>query len=85
MRGFTPGTATNCASGWSTRVGASSLPPAPPLPDYLGVIVTSTIKETNVTITGDTKHLDVVKTNPGYLPDPGHKGTGKVVAVIQCE
>jgi hypothetical protein len=24
----------------------------------------------------------VVKTNPGYLPNPGHKGTGKLVVIV---
>ena len=28
--------------------------------------------------------LAIIKTNPGYLPNPGHKGTGKVVAVMEC-
>jgi hypothetical protein len=22
------------------------------------------------------------RSNPGYLPDPGHKGTGKLVAIV---
>jgi hypothetical protein len=33
-------------------------------------------------ISGNTVHMVVVKTNPGYAPDPGHAGTGTVVATI---
>jgi hypothetical protein len=34
------------------------------------------------TISGDTEHLVIVKTNPGYAPNPGHAGTGTVVAQV---
>jgi len=34
------------------------------------------------TISGNTPHIVIVKTNPGYAPNPGHAGTGTVVLVI---
>jgi hypothetical protein len=34
------------------------------------------------TISGDTVHIVVVQTKPGYQPDPGHPGTGTVVAQV---
>ena len=33
-------------------------------------------------ISGDTTHLVVVLTDPGYQPSPGHAGTGLVVATV---
>jgi hypothetical protein len=34
------------------------------------------------TITGDSPLLVLVETDPGYQPNPGHPGTGTVVAVV---
>jgi len=48
----------------------------------MAVIVSSTISKSGSTITGDTVHEVVVKTNAGYAPNPGHAGTGTVVAQI---
>jgi hypothetical protein len=31
-------------------------------------------------ITGKIAHIVVVQTNPGYQPNPGHPGTGTIVA-----
>jgi hypothetical protein len=72
-----------CDRQWTTNSGNSSGPPAA-VPEYMEVIGASKITQSGPTITGNTRKLAVVKTNPGYLPDPGHKGTGKVVAVIKC-
>jgi len=33
-------------------------------------------------IGGDITKLAIVQTNPGYAANPGHSGTGTVVAVI---
>ena len=35
-------------------------------------------------ISGNTTHIVVVKTEPGYAPDPGHHGTGEIVATFCC-
>jgi hypothetical protein len=71
-----------CSTTWTTDPGNSAPPPSGPLPAYMAVIVSSTITRSGSAITGDTVHLVVVKTNPGYAPDPGHAGTGTVVAAI---
>jgi hypothetical protein len=36
--------------------------------------------EVGPTISGDDKSIVVVKTDPGYAPNPGHPGTGTIVA-----
>jgi hypothetical protein len=33
-------------------------------------------------ISGNTTHVVLVHTNPGYQPNPGHAGTGTVIATI---
>jgi hypothetical protein len=50
------------------------------LPAFIGVIVASKIGQIGPRISGDTSHIVVVKTNPGYQPNPGHAGTGTVYA-----
>jgi uncharacterized repeat protein (TIGR01451 family) len=71
-----------CGTSWSTRPGNSSHPPAGPLPTYMAVIVSSSISRSGSTISGNTVHVVIVHTNPGYASDPGHAGTGTVVAQI---
>jgi hypothetical protein len=71
-----------CGIGWSFDPGNSTPPPAGPLPAYMGVIVTSSASMHGTATSGNTVHIVVVKTNSGYVPDPGHPGTGKVVAVV---
>jgi Bacterial Ig-like domain (group 1) len=71
-----------CGIGWSTDPGNSTPPPPGPLPAYMAVIVTSKATQSGSAISGNTLHLVIVKTNPGYAPDPGHAGTGTVVQVI---
>jgi hypothetical protein len=72
--------APSCGVSWSTDPGNSTPPPAGPLPSYMGVIVSHSIAKNGPVISGDTPHIVVVTTNPGYQPDPGHAGTGTVVA-----
>jgi hypothetical protein len=48
----------------------------------MAVIVSSKAGKSGPTISGDTAEIVIVKTNPGYAPDPGHAGTGIVVAVV---
>ncbi len=68
-----------CGQKWSTDTGDSTPPPAGPLPSYMGVIVSSSISQSGSTISGDTAHIVVVKTDPGYAGNPGHAGTGTIV------
>lgn len=46
------------------------------------IIVSNQITKSGSTIAGDTPHLVVVATNPGYAGNPGHAGTGTVVAAL---
>lgn len=71
-----------CGQNWLGDPGNSTPPPAGPLPAYMLVIVTSTVHQSGSSLAGDTVHEVVVKTDPGYAPDPGHPGTGTVVAQI---
>jgi hypothetical protein len=83
FKGFarTP-TTPSCGTNWTTRPGNSPPPPMAPLPSFIGVIVASKISQTGSQIAGDTVHMVVVKTNAGYARNPGHPGTGTVVAQI---
>jgi hypothetical protein len=71
-----------CGTGWTTDPGNSTPPPSGPLPSYMGVIVANSITQSGSTISGNTPHIVVVTTNPGYAPNPGHAGTGTVVAQV---
>jgi hypothetical protein len=71
-----------CGVHWSTDPGNSAPPPAGPLPAYMAVIVTSSSTKSGSTISGNTVDMVVVQTNPGYDSNPGHPGTGTVVATI---
>ncbi len=83
FKGFedTPPTAA-CGTTWSTDPGNSTPPPAGPLPTFMAVIVSSSISKSGSTISGNTVHIVVVRTNSGYQPNPGHAGTGTVVAQV---
>jgi PKD repeat protein len=84
FKGFenVPSTPPACGTSWTTDPGNSAPPPAGPLPAYMAVIVSSNISKTGSTISGDTPKVVVVKVDPGYAPNPGHAGTGTVVAVV---
>jgi len=71
-----------CGATWSTDPGNSSPPPAGPLPAYMAVIVTSSSAKSGSTVSGTIAHIVVVKTNAGYDANPGHAGTGTVVATV---
>jgi len=71
-----------CGTSWTADPGNSTPPPAGPLPAYIPVIVASKISQSGSTISGNTVHVDLVKVSPGYSPNPGHSGTGKIVSVI---
>ena len=83
FKGFalTPASPT-CGGVWTTAPGNSPPPPAGPLPPLMAVIVMSSSSKSGSTISGDIRHIVVVQTDPGYAPNPGHEGTGKVVGQI---
>lgn len=71
-----------CGQTWTAEPGNSTPPPDGPLPQLMAVIVTSSAQKTGPELSGDIAEIVVVKTNAGYEPNPGHAGTGVVVAVI---
>jgi hypothetical protein len=75
-------TTPSCGVAWTTDPGNSTPPPDGPLPTFMAVIVTSFVDKDGSEISGNTIHIVVVKTNPGYASNPGHAGTGTVVAVV---
>jgi FtsP/CotA-like multicopper oxidase with cupredoxin domain len=68
-----------CGSAWTTT-GGNSPPPVSGIPSYMGVVVTSSVTKSGTTISGNSVHIVVVKTNAGYAPTPDHPGTGTIVA-----
>jgi hypothetical protein len=75
-------TQPSCGVTWSTGPGNSAPPPNGPLPQYMGVIVTSHAAKSGSRISGNTVHIVVVRVDPGYQPNPGHAGTGTVVIQV---
>ena len=84
FKGFadTAATAPRCGETWTTRPGNSSEPPAGPLPELMEVIVATSITKSGPTISGNVHEVVLVQTKPGYAPDPGHAGTGTVIAKV---
>jgi hypothetical protein len=84
FKGFASSTGEPPMNGnnWTCRAGNASSPPSGPLPTYMGVLVTDSVSKSGSTIHGDTVHIVVVKVDPGYSTNPGHPGTGTVVAVF---
>ena len=71
-----------CGGTWTSRPGNSSNPPDPPLPSFMGVFVSTAVTKSGPVIRGDVFKIVVVKTDPGYDGNPGHRGTGTVVATF---
>jgi hypothetical protein len=74
--------ASNTVTTWTTRPGNSSGPPAT-VPAFISVLVAGHITQDGSVISGDAPHIVIVQTDPGYGPDPGHSGTGTVVAKLR--
>jgi hypothetical protein len=84
FKGFANQTSNNpatCGGRWTTSPGNSSGPPSS-IPIYMAVIVSSSITKSGSAITGNVSQIVIVKTNSGYDSNPGHAGTGTVVAVL---
>ncbi len=75
------GPVASCGGSWTTDPGNSSAPPST-IPAFMAVIVSSSITKSGSTISGDVRAIVVVQTDPGYSGNPGHAGTGTVVAVV---
>lgn len=74
--GSTPPT---CGASWASSPGNSSSPVSS-LPAYMGTAVTSSVTKHGSSISGAITAIVVVVTAPGYQANPGHPGTGTVVA-----
>ena len=70
-----------CGGNWTTATGNSPPPPAT-VPSYMGVVVSSKITKSGNTIKGNYLKIVVVRTNPGYSPNPMNAGTGTIVATF---
>jgi hypothetical protein len=70
-----------CGTTFTTGSGNSASPPAS-VPSYMGVLVASSVTKSGSTISGKWAKIVVVKTNTGYGPNPGHPGTGTIVATF---
>jgi len=84
FKGFASIVSTNppvCGDNWTSRPGNSSDPPPAPLPSFMGVVVSAAVGKSGPTLSGNVPEIVVVQTNAGYAPDPGHPGTGAVIAV----
>jgi hypothetical protein len=84
FKGFASATSPNpasCGGAWTSNPGNSSAPPSS-IPSLIPVIVTSSITKSGPTISGNIPQIAIVLTDPGYEPNPGHTGTGTVVAVV---
>ncbi len=66
---------------WTTGPGNSSEPPAS-IPAYMAVIVASTDVKSGSIISGNTVKIVIVRTIAGYAANPGHAGTGTIVAIL---
>ena len=82
FKGFADTLATEpptCGSRWVAQPGNSSGPPDT-IPSYMGVLVTAAVTKSGPDIAGSVTQIVVVKTDAGYAPAPGMRGTGTVVA-----
>ncbi len=70
-----------CGMTWTTDPGNSAPPPST-VPAHMFVFVSSHIVKNGSVISGDIREVIVVKTNPGYAPNPGHPGTGTEEAIV---
>ena len=70
-----------CGTAWSTGPGNSARPAAT-VPTYTAMIVASTVTKAGPDITGNTLHVVIVRTMPGYAANPGHAGVGVIVGVL---
>ena len=69
----------SCSGTFGSGGGNSSSPPGS-VPSYMGVLVTGSTTKSGSNVNGDWSHITVVKVAPGYAANPGHAGTGTIVA-----
>ena len=84
FKGYANQTAPTCGTHqWSANSGAgnNAAPPAR-IPTYMPVLVTSSLSQSSTAASGPVVAVVIVRTDPGYGPDPSRTGTGTVVAVL---
>jgi hypothetical protein len=74
-------TPATCGGTWTSNLGGSSGPPAT-ISQYITVIVAGSVTKSGSVVSGNIRKLVIVKTNPGYGPDPSQPGTGTVYSVV---
>ena len=70
-----------CGQTWTKRPGNSPHPPSS-VSGLMAVIVTAHVTKRGPVLSGDIVHIVLVRTNPGYGPNPGHVGTGSIVTTL---
>jgi len=83
FKGFETTAGASCGRSWTSQPGNSSNPPAS-VPQIMSIIVSSNISQSGSTISGIVRAIAIVQVDPGYGPNPGHAGTGKILAVTRC-
>ena len=68
-----------CSGTFTTDPGNSVDPPAS-VASQIQVLVVNSVTKSGDVISGTFDDIDVVNTDPGYGPNPGHAGTGTVTA-----
>ena len=68
-----------CGGNWTSSPGNSSSP-VTSIPAYMGTAVSSGVTKNGAAISGNITKIVVVVTAPGYAADPGHAGTGTIIA-----
>jgi hypothetical protein len=46
----------------------------------MGTVISSSVTKSGTAISGNVAKIVVVVTAPGYASDPGHPGTGTIIA-----
>jgi hypothetical protein len=70
-----------CGIAWTSAPGNSSDPPSG-VPAYMGVLVSPSVTKSGSKLSGNVTRIVVVRTDDGYDGNPGHAGTGIVVADV---
>lgn len=84
FKGFASATSpepASCGGTWTGEGGNTAAPPAT-LPEFITVMVSSSVSKNGSVLSGNVRKLVVVRTDAGYAPDPSHPGTGTVVSVV---
>lgn len=82
FKGFATGPTPPNVGATFTAAPGNSAPSPSAVPAYIGIIVTSQVTKSGSNISGTIVGLVVVMVDPGYAGNPGHAGTGTIVAVL---